>query len=402
MGGPERDAVADDRSTLAYVNCPRTLLALGGAVLLLSGCAAAESDPTPAAEQTPAATSTAAPSQSATPEPEAPVSQPAGAIDLGCDALATEPELAELFGAPMPFILGDLPSDNDVLLQAGATVCRWGEGPFLDGPAHQFEITALPTPDEDFGAFIDTVAQAEYSEPWEPVSDLGDEAVVQCDVHSGHEQAFCDWAVRVGTVWLAVEAWGVPATELDVTVLSEYEATGVPRPDATISALLNDMVAVVEGSTVRQTAMPATGTECVDLLDTAAVASDLSVAPVTLQPATQGTIFSSFPGSMRSLWVSKASDELGITSCNGDIGVWSEGYHAGSLWMKVLPAGAWLEDSGLWPDAQQTTCRGWEGGPVCDLTLYGDETAVWIRTSGDDREAAMRAVQDHLQVPGLP
>jgi hypothetical protein len=392
------------------VNRARTLLLVTTTALLLTACT-----PTPSPSPTPTSTPSSSASAS-NPQPTAssasPAPQPTGtaeetptapqsAIGVDCDAFATDGELQELFAEPMPFALGDLPSDDDVLVQAGATLCRWGDGPFLDGPLAEFTLAALPTRDEDFAGLVDRVSASEYAGSPAPVPGLGDEAVVRCDVY-GSETASCDWGVRVGTVWLAIGAVGLPSSELEVTEQSEYRSSGVPRTDAAISRLLLDAVGVIAEAPLRETAPPRTGSTCADILDTDAVAADLDIAPVTLEPQVFAADVPSFSWAIESLWAEKASAELGITSCAGSLGEWSPDYHAGSLFVEVLPAGAWLEDSELWPDADEVLCRGWEGGPVCDLTLYGDEAATWIRTTGDDREAAMQSVRDHLQIPGLP
>lgn len=324
---------------------------------------------------------------------------PTNRFGLDCGELASEQQLTDLVGAPMPFRLGaDLLTVPylEALLQDGALVCRWGEGPYIDGPIEEVQIVVASGDRAGFEAAVAAPGSSESS-PTMQMPGVGEAAWATCRTDLGFARS-CDWSVFQSGAWIAARFGGLPETEIDVVEVSEWQSTATARADSQSAGILAAVARLVSQSPpISQTPPVLSSPDCASIVDWASVAAALGLEGVAVRDRFQELSDAGQPLALDIVIARDAAQRQGVRYCSAEVGAWTEATRPVWISLKVLPAGAWLSSTGLWRPPDLEACHGWEGGPLCDTVGYDGPRAAYVAVGGDRREGAGQLVLDALK-----
>ncbi len=359
-----------------------TFVACLGVVGVLAGCA------------TPAVVPVAEPTPSVTPTPAAaidPTVVPANRFGLDCDSLVPASTISALFDQGLPLGPGNasLNSWRDALVADTALVCRWGDGPYLDGYGTSIDIIAGSSGPES----LDTLAAMDRPEIHRPtrVGGIGESAWNSCSDASDDLSGIrfsCSWTIEVNGTWIYISLNGIPASEVDLgTNRDELGRLVVSSHPGSSSEQLVSEVASKIGSAAVHSIPAALGAMpgCEALFDWEALSAEINL-PLEYVEAfgedpSNPLLSSAVIGEISSTALTRQS----VRHCNASFRSADQYSHA---WISVsaVPGAQWLEASGLWLGWRAQECYNYEGGPLCELSTITEAAAVNISASSHERD----------------
>jgi len=373
------------------VNSIQRFSAVALAVLAVAGCAS------PAPEPTTTAAAVPAPTPTPTPTPIDPTLLPVNRFGIDCGALLVPADLAPVYGAELPLGVPDRFDSlwDEPLIQDRALLCRWGGKNGIDYAAPSVTIIAAPYTRTALDAIVGSVTPVEGAPEVVSVGGVGDAAWVSCNGQA-YGSVACLWTVAVGDSWVSVKFDSVGESEADVTSAGDFLTVTTPKSDSPGAALVARIAGEIKAATPQDAAPPAVSVSaCDSIADWDGLSAEFGLGPVRVS----GREYNGPPRVLGSVVTDAlVSTAAGNQSAQWCMAVLGDGSSAREtyVWVRVIPGGGWIGETGLWGGWGAEDCHGWEGGPVCELSGFANGRGAYVLVGGGLVEGLAGRVYEQL------
>jgi len=277
--------------------------------------------------------------------------------------------------------------DVPALIQDGALLCRWGDGPFLDDSGTALTVTAAPRGAKSFDEIVALASGGPFFYTAVEVVGPWDRGLAECSPPdgSGFAGVFCAWTVQVGELWVVLELDRLGADQVEANLTGEPLAGVTPREDSAASALVARVVQEIANANIGEVlAVENQLPPCATLADWNLIGDQLGLPLTSLETSSEsrGSTSAGVSGQALDEMVFIAMDHQSARSCQLEFGVFDDGARPTYIRVGVVPGGAWAPGTNLWGGLGAERCGPFEGGPICELSSAVGSAGVYVAATG--------------------